>query len=62
MSFNFINIFGLVAAVLLLIPAVIHLSKLYCYMYTARDNLFYASWCLMYLISALLMVLPIGFV
>ena len=60
MSFNFINIFGLVAAVLLLIPEVIHLSKLYYYMYTARDKLFYASWGLMYLISVLLMVLPIG--
>ncbi len=60
MPFNFINIFGLVMAVLLFIPEVIHLSKLYYYMYTARDKLFYASWGLMYLISALLMFLPIG--
>ena len=60
MPFNFINIFGLVMAVLLFIPEVIHLSKLYYYMYTARDKLFYASWGLMYLISVLLLVLPIG--
>ncbi len=60
MSFNFINIFGLVAAVLLLVPEVIHLSKLYSFMYTARDKLFYASWGLIYLISLLLMVLPVG--